>query len=119
MHERSLVKGLIEQVVVEGGNRHLGQIHEILIEIGEFSGVEPVLVKSAFDEMAGEYWPTPVELLIEVIPLSAICQPCQSSFRVTDFRFVCPKCGGGEVKITAGEELRLVSLRAEAINQKD
>ncbi len=119
MHERSLVKGLIEQVIEEGRNRRLGQIHEIRIAIGEFSGVEPVLVKSAFDEMAGEYWQTPVQLAIEVITLSAICQTCQSRFRVTDFRFVCPKCGGGEVKITAGEEMRLVSLRAEAEKQKE
>ncbi len=119
MHERSLVKGLIEQVLEEGRNRRLGQLHEIRIEIGEFSGVEPLLVKSAFDEMAVEYWPTRVELKIEVIPLSAICQACQSSFRVTDFRFICPKCGGGEVKITAGEELKLVNLRAEAVKQNE
>ncbi|MEI8018970.1 MAG: hydrogenase maturation nickel metallochaperone HypA [Schlesneria sp.] len=117
MHERSLVKGLIEQVLEEGRNRRLSQIHEIRISIGEFSGVEPLLVKSAFDEMAGEYWLTPVQLAIEVIPLSAICLACQSSFCVTDFRFVCPKCGGSEVKVTGGEELRLVSLRAEAITE--
>ena len=114
MHERSLVKGLIEKVIEEGRNRRVGQIHEIRIEIGEFSGVEPLLVKSAFDEMAVEYWPTPVQLSIEVVPLTAICHVCESNFRVTDFRFFCPKCGGGEVTVTGGEELRLVSLRAEA-----
>ena len=117
MHERSLVKGLIEQVLEEGRNRRLGHIHEIRIAIGEFSGVEPHLVKSAFDEMSGEYWPTPVQLAIEVIPLTALCQACQLSFCVTDFRFVCPKCGGGDVTVTGGEELRLVSLRAEALTK--
>ena len=114
MHERSLVKGMIEQVLEEGRIRGLGQIHEIRIEIGEFSGVEPLLLKSAFDEMAVEYWPTPVQLRIDVIPLTANCQTCHENFRVTDFRFVCPKCGGGDVAITAGEEMRLVSLNAEA-----
>lgn len=113
MHERSLVKGLIEQVLEEGKSRGLGQIHEIRIEIGEFSGVEPRLVKSAFDEMAGEYWPTPVQLVVDLIPLTAVCQACHETFGVTGFRFICPQCGGGEVTITGGEELRLVSLRAE------
>ena len=117
MHERSLVKGLIEQVLEEGRNRRLGHIHEIRIAIGEFSGVEPHLVKSAFDEMSGEYWPTPVQLAIEVIPLSAICLACHENFRVMDFRFICLKCGSGDVTITAGEEMQLVSLRAEATRE--
>jgi len=115
MHERSLVKGLIEQVLEDARIRSLGQIHEIKIEIGEFSGVESPLVQSAFDEMAGEYWPFQVRLVIDRIPLTAICQNCQESFRVTDFRFICPQCRSGDIKVTAGEEIRLVSLRAEAI----
>ncbi len=115
MHERSLVRGLIEQVLEEARIRGLGQIHEIKIEIGEFSGVESLLVNSAFDEMAGEYWSTPVQLMVDVIPLTASCEACHDNFRVMDFRFVCPKCGGGDVTITAGEEMRLVSVRAEAL----
>ena len=113
MHERSLVKTLIEQVREEGRARGLGRIHEIQLQIGEFSGVEPTLVESAFNEMSPEYWETEVRLIVEVIPLTAACRTCRASFPVEGFRFVCPQCGGGDVHVTAGEELRLASVRAE------
>lgn len=113
MHERSLVKSLIEQVLAEGRDRGLGRIHEIQLQIGEFSGVEPSLVESAFAEMASEFWDTEVRLVIEVVPLTATCQTCGEAFHVESFRFVCPRCGGGNVQVTAGEEMRLACVRAE------
>jgi hydrogenase nickel incorporation protein HypA/HybF len=113
MHERSLVKSLIEQVIQEGKARQLGRIHEIQLQIGEFSGVEPRLVNSAFEEMAATYWDTEVQLRIEVVALMANCSVCRESFRVEGFHFVCPHCGSGDVHVTAGEEMRLISLSAE------
>ncbi len=113
MHERSLVKTLIEQVLEEKRVRELGRIHEIQLQIGEFSGVEPRLVESAFAEMAPEVWDTEVRLTVEVIPLTATCRACGEAFHVEGFRFVCPRCGGGNVQVTAGEEMRLASVRAE------
>lgn len=113
MHERSLVKGLIEQVLEEGRARGLGRIYEIYLQIGEFSGVEPMLLESAFAEMATEDWDYDVRLIIEVVPLMASCLACDDTFHVEGFRFLCPRCGGGNVQVTAGEEMRLVSVRAE------
>lgn len=113
MHERSLVQALIEQVLEEGRVRSLGQIHEILLQIGEFSGVEPMLVESAFAEMASEHWDYEVRLMVEVVPLTATCRTCGEVFHIEGFRFLCPRCGGGNVQVTAGEEMRLASVRAE------
>lgn len=113
MHERSLVKTLIEQVLDEARVRGLGRIHEVRLQIGEFSGVEPQLVESAFVEMASDVWDPAVRLTIEVVPLAARCLPCDAAFQVEGFRFVCPQCGGGDVQVTGGEEMRLASVRAE------
>ncbi len=113
MHERSLIKSLIEQTLDEMQVRGLRRIHEIQIQIGEFSGVEPRLVQSAFAEMAPDYWDTDVQLNVECVPLTAKCQTCDHAFSVERFQFVCPECGSGTVEITAGEEMRLVSLQAE------
>lgn len=113
MHERSLVKTLIDQVLEECRRRGLGRIHEIHLQIGEFSGVEPLLVESAFASMSPEYWDSAVRLVIEVMPLTAACRICGAAFHVQGFRFVCPQCGGGDIQITAGEEMQLASIRAE------
>ena len=113
MHERSLVKLIIEQVLEETRSRRLGRIDEILIQIGEFSGVEPRLVKSAFAEMALDFWDTEVRLSIDVVALAAMCQMCQTTFLIKNFDFVCPHCSASKIEIIAGEELKILSIRAE------
>lgn len=113
MHERSLVKGLIDQVLEETRIRKLGRLLEIELQIGEFAGVEPRLVESAFAEMAGEVWRDQVQLSIEVLPLQALCRNCQCEFRVADFQFHCPACHSGDTTIIAGEEMRIVNLCCE------
>lgn len=113
MHERSLVKGLIEQVLEATRARGLGRLYEIQLRIGEFSGVEPRLVELAFLEMAPDHWETEVKLNVDVVPLRAVCQTCGVEFAVQGFRFVCPACESGQVTVTSGEEMQLVSIKAK------
>ena len=118
MHERSLVNTLIQQVLAESRVRGLGRIHEIDLQIGEFSGVEPRLVESAFAEMALAQFDAEIRLNIEVVPLRANCRACKQSFLVTGFSFVCPNCDCSEVDIASGEEMRLISVRAERLQRE-
>jgi len=113
MHERSLVRSLIEQVVEEMQSRGIERIVSVQLQIGEFSGVEPALVELAFADEAAREWDSAVRLNLEVVPLTASCRACGVVFRVEQFRFVCPDCGAGHVEVTAGEEMRLASLSAE------
>jgi hydrogenase nickel incorporation protein HypA/HybF len=110
MHERSLVRQLIEQVEDEVRNRHLSGLTTVHLEVGEFSGVEPSLLELAFQEMAVDKWPTEVRLEVNVTPLAARCRQCGEDFRVERFRFVCPRCKNAAVDVIAGEDMRLVSL---------
>ncbi len=113
MHERSLVKSLIEQVCEEARLRQLGRIHIVRLELGEFSGVEPQLVELAFDELAPQCWDHPVRIEVTVVPLTARCSACGTTFPVQSFRFVCPQCHSPSVQVEAGEEIRVASLEAE------
>lgn len=119
MHERSLVRGLIEQVSEELRLRKLGRLHGIRLELGEFSGVEPSLVKLAFEEMSRDAWGHDVELELVVIPLTAECIGCGTLFPVEAFRFVCPDCQGNNVQIRSGEQMQLASLNAESANERE
>jgi hydrogenase nickel incorporation protein HypA/HybF len=113
MHERSLVKSLIEQVVEEMASRGIQQITSVQLQLGEFSGIDPTLIGLAFSELAVLTWNSDVRLNLEVVPLTASCGACGAVFHVVNFRFVCSECGEGNVIVTAGEEMRLVSLSVE------
>jgi len=115
VHERSFVSNLIAQVLDEQRRRQLGRLHGIRLELGEFSGFEPQLVELAFEELAAHFWKGPVRLELSVVMLSAECLNCATLFRVESFRFVCPACSSSSVRITSGNETRLVSLDVEPI----
>jgi hydrogenase nickel incorporation protein HypA/HybF len=110
MHERSLIQTLLEQVSATSKARGLEHVREVVLDVGEFSGVDATLLALAFEEMAPAVLGTGVTLDLRQTPLTAQCRRCDHEFHVEAFRFVCPTCGG-EVDVTGGEEFRLVSLR--------
>ena len=113
MHERSLVRGLLALVRDEACRRGVGRVHGVRIDVGEFSGVEPPLVRSAFEELAPDFLGNVTVLDMRTTPLRARCRGCGWEFAIERFRFLCPACGG-DVDVIAGEEFRLVSITAEA-----
>jgi hydrogenase nickel incorporation protein HypA/HybF len=112
MHERSLALRLIEQVDDELAARSLVNLNGVRISIGEFAGIEPALLVSAFEELSVQHWDREVPLTLDVVPLTASCNCCGTTFRVERFKFVCPDCHSGLVQVIHGEEIRLISLSA-------
>jgi len=113
MHERALAESILQQVSVARVERRLNRIRGVTIQLGAFSGVEPVLLKSAFEEESTRILGSFAELLIESAELVAECSACGLQFEVVQFRFYCPQCASEQVRITRGEELMLLSIAAE------
>jgi hydrogenase nickel incorporation protein HypA/HybF len=106
MHEISLVRSLIRQVeslVCDQGVT----VTEIDVSIGPLSGVEPLLVQSAFSQLAPTSRFPEATLCIRETELIATCQDCGCSFSIASFRFVCPDCDSRAVDVTSGDGFRL------------
>ncbi len=113
MHERALAVSILRQVSAARDERRLNRIRAVTIQLGAFSGVEPVLLKSAFEEQSQPLLGAFAELQIETAELVAECESCAVCFEVVQFRFHCPHCGNEQVRITRGEELMLLSITAD------
>tara|TARA_R110002095_G_scaffold3777_2_gene11197 strand:+ start:963 stop:1334 length:372 start_codon:yes stop_codon:yes gene_type:complete len=114
MHERSLVQNLlhqVEQIVVEQGG---GQVAEIYVQLGDLSGVEPLLFQMAFDDMAPAVFSAGCQLTLEVVPVTAICSECDHQFEIVDFQFRCPACQAGSVQVIQGDEVKLISVTIDS-----
>lgn len=113
MHERSLVQNLIGQVAAilqeQGGDAAT----EIEVSIGPLSGVEPLLVESAFEQLAPASPLAGAKLIVQHAELTAVCRRCQASFVVESLRFRCAACGSPEIQITGGDEFRLLKVTIE------
>ncbi len=110
MHEISLVRSLISQVQCAAEPSMPGGIQSIRVRMGALAGVEPLLVQAAFDAMKTSAGMPNCELIIEVQELRAHCQHCGIDFSVLDFVFRCPDCRSSSVRITQGDQFRLVNI---------
>lgn len=113
MHERALVKGLLEQVDALRRERDAERVVSIRVSVGEFSGVELDLFRYAYQELVGSTPLFGAELELERVPLRARCASCGRDFAVERFRFECPDCQGRDVTVVSGQELVLESIAIE------
>ena len=113
MHEVSLVRSLIQQVLTVVADNGGGTVTEVEVSIGPLSGVEPVLVRNAFDRLAATNLLAGAELSIDCTPLTARCRDCGESFVVESFRFECSACKSRSVQITSGDEFRLLRVSVQ------
>src|SRR6478736_553626 len=103
MHEHSLVCALLEQVdrlcADHGGN----PVREVRVEIGPLSGVEPLLVISAFERLKQDTSAADAQLVIDNVPLVAVCCACGQESEIEDYCFHCAHCGHVEVRVVRGD----------------
>jgi hydrogenase nickel incorporation protein HypA/HybF len=83
------------------------------VRIGEFSGVEPEFVASAYNELVQETRFSGASLELEQAPLEAVCDQCGYDFQIEQFNFNCGRCGSVNIKIRGGEEMLLDSVTME------
>jgi hydrogenase nickel incorporation protein HypA/HybF len=95
MHEYSIVMALLDSVEREASARQARAVQQIRVRIGELAGVEPELLKSAF-EMARE---------------RTICADAQLELVPVTARWSCPSC---ETVIAQGAPLHCASCQVPA-----
>lgn len=102
MHEQSLVRSLLSQVEQLRIDYGADSVTRIDVEIGPLSGVEPHLVRAAFDRLVAEVLPREIELVLHDVPLRCQCRNCNTQWSAESFRFLCPECGSGAVQVIGG-----------------
>jgi hydrogenase nickel incorporation protein HypA/HybF len=110
MHERSLVRALMTQVDALVASHGGGTPQSVRLELGPLSGVEPALVRSAWEQLRGPAGFERTTLEIDQVPLVARCRACGETFEPVRFCFRCPQCGGAETEAISGDGVVLHSI---------
>ena len=111
MHEYSLVRSLLRQVRQVLSEQQPGHaLQRVNVSIGPLSGVEPELVEIAFGQLVGSFGFPDAKLSIVRTSLEACCIECEDRFSVQSFKFQCPSCRSRDVRVTSGEDFRLIDL---------
>ena len=107
MHEYSLARAILTQAQTIAAAQGGAELREVVVSLGPLSGVEPLLLEIAFQQIAAERALAGAHLTIESAPLAVQCRACGATTELADFTFRCGRCGGSEVQVISGEQLLL------------
>lgn len=107
MHEMSLAEGML-QLVEEGARRHAaGAVKAVWLEVGSLAHVEVDALRFCFDAIARGSVAQGARLEIVATPGAAWCLPCGERVALARLGDACPGCGGHQLQVVQGEELRV------------
>ena len=110
MHELSLCEDLLEQVEAIARAHGAERIASITVRIGPLSGIEPMLLESAFSIGRVGTLAEEAELRMEQQPVRVVCQSCGAESQTSASHLICASCGSYDTKLLSGDELILASV---------
>ena len=112
MHEMALAEEVL-QIVQEAARREgVSRVSALWLEVGQLSSVEPEAMRFCFDAVARGSIAADARLEILVAPGRAWCNACATSIALTALGEACPHCGGYDLRITDGEQMRVREMEA-------
>ena len=114
MHEYSIVGSLIDRVQKEAASHGCIHVHRLHLAIGELSGVELDLLKTAFDTFREGTICEGADLVIESVAATWACPTCDRPIARGDI-LRCEVCER-PARMIYGDEIILQRIEMEAPN---
>ena len=113
MHELALTRSLIDLVQTEAQKQGFTRALELRLKVGAYSGVVPDYILDLFPYASKGTVCEGAVLRFETVPASLRCADCGYEGGVDRKSACCPVCGGTALKMTAGREFYVDSLKVE------
>ena len=110
MHELSLCDDLLSQVVAIAAEHNAESVESITVQIGALSGVEALLLESAFELIKVGTLADEAELILQTAPVIVLCSQCGTQSEVAANHLLCSACQSHETTLISGNELILASV---------
>ena len=113
MHELALTRSLIGLVEQEAKKQGFKRALEIRLKVGAYSGVVPDCIREFVPIAAKDTAAEKAELVIEPVRAAFRCLDCGYEGEIERKSACCPVCGSTAVRLTAGSEFFVESLKVE------
>ncbi|RTZ69204.1 MAG: hydrogenase maturation nickel metallochaperone HypA [Aquificaceae bacterium] len=114
MHEFSIVSSLMTLIEDLARKHNAKKVTKVVVGVGVLSGVEPDLLKIAFDTFKEKTICEEAELILEIEKVAVKCMDCGKESQLEGrFSRKCPLCGSLNTEIVRGQDLQLKSLEFE------
>ncbi|HET9701014.1 MAG TPA: hydrogenase maturation nickel metallochaperone HypA [Burkholderiales bacterium] len=113
MHEMSLAEGVVQIVEDYARRENFRRVKTVWLEIGRLSGVETEAMRFCFEAATRDTVAEGAKLEMLETPGSAWCLQCSEPVAVQARHDACPRCGGYQLQVTGGTEMRVKELEVE------
>ena len=113
MHELPVTQSILELALKHAQKADAKQITDIHIVMGELSTTVDDSVQFYWGIIAKETIAEGAKLHFRRVPAEMQCLTCSQKFHPED-EFLCPNCGGAQVKVTAGEEFYVEAIDVDS-----
>lgn len=113
MHEYSIVQSLLESCEEHAKENEAKKVTKVIVKIGVLSGVEPDLLKTAFDTFKEQTICNEAIFVMNIQKIKIECKDCNKQSILEKNEFSCPKCNSINIDVLDGEDMFLMSLEME------
>lgn len=113
MHELSIATSIVEMAEDEVRKSGTSKVNELILEIGDLSGVIIDALNFALEEAIKGTVLEETEIKIIQIEALAKCSACGFEYRTKDYWSACPNCNNSFSDIIKGKEMIIKSLIVE------
>lgn len=110
MHELSLCEGILQIIEQQASLQNFEKVTTVWLEIGKLACVEVEAMRFCFDVVMQDSIAASSTLEIIEVPGQAWCLTCEKNVPVTQRYDECPCCGGFQLQINEGEQMRIKEL---------
>jgi hydrogenase nickel incorporation protein HypA/HybF len=110
MHEMSLAEGVLQLIEDAAREQKFERVNAVWLEIGQLSGVEVEAMSFCFDVVTRDSIADGARLEIIALPGTGWCMKCAMTVPMTEVFGECPQCGGHQMQVTGGTEMRVKEL---------
>lgn len=110
MHELGIAQGILDIVGRYVPAQRQSAVRTVRVRVGAMAGVVADSLEFCFSAIVRDSPFPEARLAIECIPTRGKCGSCGSDFEIPGAFFLCPGCGGGDVRLVSGRELDVVDI---------
>lgn len=106
----SLAEGVLQLIEDAAREQKFAKVTAVWLEIGQLSGVEVEAMKFCFDAVTRDSVADGARLEILSLPGVGWCMACSQTVPMAEVFGECPQCGGYQLQVTGGTEMRVKEL---------
>jgi hydrogenase nickel incorporation protein HypA/HybF len=113
MHELPVTESILSIATRHAQDAGAPRITDVYLVIGQLSSIVDDSVQFYWDILSKDTLAEGAQLHFRRIPTEMVCQNCNHRYGPEGDDLACPRCGGVNIKVVAGEEFFLEAIDVE------